>query len=294
MEHTILLAENAESSRKRWEDFLKGAGYTVALASTPEEARSVLESRKVDLAVIDVRMENDMSEADISGLELAADPIFRPIPKIMLTGHRPPPYSDLRKVWEPIGGEPPAVVAFVGKEEGPQILLQEIHRALEIWPRLSLLASKVSDQIKADHLIIRTQAKQNYAVSLVFSIVGFLFISAGILLAFTQALEIGIVSSASGLLLEALGYLFFRQLENANRRMDVYHQELLQTYGVEFLLSVAARLPADRENGCIERAVDSVLNSWYPSDNRTGARPAVESSSMGEMESHPGVGGSKS
>lgn len=161
-------------------------------------------------------------------------------------------------------GRTPAVLAFVGKEEGPHVLLKEIMHALAIWPRLRLLSSKVSEQIKLDHVTIRKQAKENYRMSVAFSIVGFLVIVAGIVLAALEKLEIAIVGSITGLILEALGYLFFRQLELANRRMDVYHQELLQTYGVEFILSIAAKLPSEQESGCIEKTVSSVLNSWYP------------------------------
>ncbi len=277
MGHTILFADNDLGDREKWGAFLEEAGLTVLLAATPQEARAALESNKIDLAVIDVRLENDKLESDISGLELAADHAFRHIPKIMFTSYRIPSYGDQRKVWEPIGGEPPAVVAFVGKEEGPQVLLQEIRHALETWPHLSLLASKVSEQIKADHLIIRSQAKQNYAASLVFSILGFLIIVPGIVLASMNKLEVGIIGSATGLILEALGYLFFRQLELANRRMDMYHRELLQTYGVEFLLSVAARLPSDRENVSIEQTVYAVLNSWYPTNIKSETWPANKS-----------------
>jgi len=284
MKHTILFADNDEGARKKWGELLEGAGYDVLLAATSQEAREVLESNKINLAIIDVRLENDKLESDKSGLVLAADPAFHHIPKIMLTAYRTTSYSDQRKVWELIGGEPPAVVAFVGKEEGPQVLLQEIHNALEAWPRISLLASKVSKQIYDDHRVIRSQARQNYFISLAFSIFGFLTIVAGIILASLKTLEIGIVGSASGLILEALGYLFFRQLERANRQMDVYHQELLQTYGVEFLLSIASRLPAKRENVCIERAVYAVLNSWYPARIKSVAWPVIESSPILEAE----------
>jgi CheY-like chemotaxis protein len=274
MKYAILLVENCESDRKRWGSLLQEVGYVVHLAGTRQEAWDVLESSKINLAIIDMRLEDEESALDISGLELATDTALRHIPKIILTAHSISSYENQRKVWKPVGGEPPAVVAIVGKEEGPQVLLKEIRHALDTWPHLSLLASKVSDQIKADHSTIRLQAKDNYMLSLFFSIIGFAIIVVGLVLASISKIEIGIVGSSTGLILEALGYLFFKQMENANRRMDLYHQELLQTYGVEFLLSITSRLPSEQESICIKRMIYSVLASWYPRGNGLSFQPS--------------------
>jgi CheY-like chemotaxis protein len=268
MRRTILLAENHDETRETCAKVLEKEGYAVRLASTPQEARVELERGRIDLAVIDVRLEHDELPSDTSGLELAADKAFRYVPKIMLSAFATS-YEGQRKVWRVVGGEPPAVVAFVGKEERPQVLLSEIRHALEEWPHLSMLSSKVSEQIKSDHGTIRSQAQWNYVASFIMSILGFSMIAAGIVLVWMGRLVIGVAGSAAGLLMEALGYLSFRQLERANRRMDVYHRELLQTYGLEFLLSAAERLPAERQSVCVERAICAVLDSWYPEGSKT-------------------------
>jgi CheY-like chemotaxis protein len=263
VKRSILLADNDPDAREKWARFLENAGYRVHVASTALEAQNQLKSTAIDLAVLDVRLEDDRLDTDLSGLELAVDRSFRHVPKIILTAFRMD-YQAQRAVWKNVGGEPPVVIAFVDKAEGPQALLQEIQDAFEIWPRLSMLSSKVSEQIKADHNTIRSQARWNYATSVIISLFGFGVIIAGIVLAWADRLGIGIVASATGLMLEALGYLVFRRLDYANRRMDVYHQELLQTYGVEFLLSVAGRLPAEQEGACIEQMVAAVVQNWYP------------------------------
>jgi hypothetical protein len=178
------------------------------------------------------------------------------------------------------------VVAFVGKEEGPANLIQAVHQAFEIWPHLSRLASSVSERIDYDHSNIRSQARQNYRISMIMSILGFLIIVAGIILAsFVRLMEIGIVGTATGLILEAMGYLFFRQLENANRRMDIYHQQLLQTDGIEFLLAIAARLPAKRENACTEQIISAVLSSWYPAGMRPESFSVAQTNPNGKKAS---------
>ncbi len=291
MKYTILFADNIESDRQKWGAFLRESGYNVRLAATPRDARAELESSRIDLAIIDMRLEDDALASDFSGLELAIDKAFGHIPKIIFTGQKVP-LDEQRKVWQIVGDEPPAVVAFVGKEEGPRVLLDEVRRAFEVWPRLNLLASKVSEQIKDDHRVIRSQAKWYFVASFVLSIAGFSLIILVIGIAFSGAMDdgltMGVVGSAAGLILEALGYLFLRGAHLANQRMDLYHQELLQTYGVEFLLSVAERLPSARENACIEKMIYAVISSWYP---RTTGETSV-SLVPGDMNSEikPGAG----
>jgi CheY-like chemotaxis protein len=256
-------------------------GYLVTQANTRQEARDAMKNRKIDLAIMDMRLNDDRDENDYSGLELAAERPFRHIPKIILTAYSTT-YEQQRKVWEIIGGEPPAVIAFVGKSEEPDTLLQEISRAFEIWPRLSHLASPVTDRINSDHDEVRKQARLNYWISTVLSIFGFLIVVSGIVMAGVgKSIEIGIVGTASGLILEALGYLFFRQLESSNRRMDISHQQLLQTYGVEFLLAIAGRLPAEQENSSVEQIINAVLNSWYPAGVKPETFSIVKTDSNG-------------
>ena len=89
--------------------------------------------------------------------------------------------------------------------------------------------------------------------------------------------------AAAGLILNAVGYLFFARLDLANGRMDVYHQELLQTYWLEFLLSITERLPADRENACIERAVQAALESWYPPRSPLGGDGVKAGAGQGSL-----------
>ncbi len=78
------------------------------------------------------------------------------------------------------------------------------------------------------------------------SVPGFLVIFTGICLAWFDKLATGIVGAASGVILEALGYLFFTRLDLANDRMDTYRRELLQTYWLELLLAAYEQLPSER------------------------------------------------
>jgi CheY-like chemotaxis protein len=270
MRNILLLADNDAKFREAWGEALSEAGYDTRLASNPKQAQNLLRETDIDLAILDLRLVEDTDENDASGLEIATDKAFRHIPKIVLTAF-PTSYENLRRALGLTPDELPATIAFVDKAEGPNTLLEVVHRALEVWPDLRMATTKVSEQIKGDHRVARKQAKLNYAVAFIVSILGFLVISAGICLAWFDKLAMGIVGTASGIILEALGYLFFTRLDLANERMDIYHRELLQTYWLELLLAACEQLPAGRQLICTERAINAATNSWLlpPTDSKT-------------------------
>jgi len=70
-ETTILFADNDTDFLQTWREFLEKEGYQVIPASSPSEARSVMEQQPVALAVIDIRLINDSDTKDMSGLNLA-------------------------------------------------------------------------------------------------------------------------------------------------------------------------------------------------------------------------------
>ncbi|MGQ9493704.1 MAG: DNA-binding response regulator, partial [Anaerolineae bacterium] len=110
-------------------EFLEQAGYQVLKAYTLEQARQLLAEARLHLAILDIRMENDDDEKDVSGLTLAKDPAFRPVPKIMLTGF--PSYQAVREALGPaLDGMPPAV-DYLSKQEGPEALIRAVEQALE-------------------------------------------------------------------------------------------------------------------------------------------------------------------
>jgi CheY-like chemotaxis protein len=275
MRNVLLLADNEAKFCETWGKVLSDAGYDVRLASNPQETRNILRDTRVDLAILDLRLVDDKDERDISGLEVATDKTYRHIPKIVLTAF-PTSYENLRKALGPAVDELPHAIAFVDKAEGPRTLLEVIRRALETWPRLRMSTTKVSEQIKADHKVARQQARLNYRLAFAISILGFLVIFAGICLAWFDKLTIGIVGTASGIILEALGYLFFTRLDLANDRMDAYHRELLQTYWLELLLAACEQLPSERQVVCAERAICAAVDSWLALKPGAKTPPAAE------------------
>ena len=123
----ILFADNHPqflSCRKTW---LEQAGYRVLTASNPHEARRILNSTHVDLAILDIRLEDDKDEKDISGLLLARDSA-RSVPKIMLT--RYPSIHGVRAALSP--NVPGGAVAadYITKSDDHTAFLRAVEVAL--------------------------------------------------------------------------------------------------------------------------------------------------------------------
>jgi CheY-like chemotaxis protein len=264
MKRVVLLADNDINFLDPWVKILWKAGYDVRNASNPYQAQQLMENAGVDLAVLDLRLEDDNDENDISGLKIAGTESFRHIPKVILTAF-PTSYENLRKILGPHVDELPGAVAFVSKSEEPDALLTVIRQTLQAWPHTRISIIKVADQIRADHEIARRQATLNYWMSSILSVCGFLVIVACVFLVWFDQLALGAAGAVVSILLEALGYMFYNQLKQSNERMDVYHQELLQTYWLEYVIAAAAQLPLGERIRCTEDALSMAINSWIGS-----------------------------
>jgi DNA-binding response OmpR family regulator len=130
----ILFADNNPEFLEGRSKFLQDAGYHIVRAYTLPEARRLLRDAAVHLAILDIRMQNDDDRKDISGLLLAKDPEFAPIPKIMLTGY--PDYHQVREALGPnLDGLPPAV-EFLAKQEGDEAMMKAVERAFARYVRV--------------------------------------------------------------------------------------------------------------------------------------------------------------
>jgi len=122
----VLFADNDAFFLTTRAEFLEKAGYQVWQAPSLAEAKRLLQEGHIHLAILDIRLENDDDEKDVSGLTLAKDPAYRSIPKIILTGF--PSYEHVREALGPVlDGLPPAL-DFVSKAEGPERLIDAVTR----------------------------------------------------------------------------------------------------------------------------------------------------------------------
>lgn len=236
----ILLADNDPNALKERSEFLKKEGYEVSLAGDPAQARRFLERGGIDLAIIDLRLVDDNDERDVSGLRLAksTDP---KIPKIILTKF-PTPNAVREALSASPEGLPPAV-DFVDKAEGLEGFLLAVRKALQVmnvWFRSTQNA--ITLQLQEDYVQARTEARTHYRVCLGISFVGAIIVILGAVLAFKGDRSTGAASAISGMIIEAINFLFFARQDLAYRRVDKYHEELLQSKRLENLLSACDQL----------------------------------------------------
>lgn len=121
----ILLADNDSVFLTTCAEFLESAGYRVITVSSPIEARDMLETVHVHLAILDLRLNND-EERDRSGLLIAKE-VAPSTPKIILTKF--PAHEDVRDAMRlDRGGLPPAV-DYVDKRKELGVLLEAVDQA---------------------------------------------------------------------------------------------------------------------------------------------------------------------
>lgn len=142
---TILLADNDPEFLKARQKMLQAEGYEVVLASKPEDAARILHNDDISLAVVDLRLEDDEDDADMSGLALIRR-VAPKVPKILLTGH--PTIEVARRALKGYYDQVPAAVDMLSKSDDPETFLRAVSQALDkhvthrqrrkIWMKISL------------------------------------------------------------------------------------------------------------------------------------------------------------
>jgi DNA-binding response OmpR family regulator len=127
MAKTIVLADNHADFLATWAEYLEMEGYQVYKTKSPEEAREIILSKNIHLAIFDKRLLDDRNEDDNSGIDLAKDPELGFIPSMILTDY--PTHRDVREVLRP--GESSAVDFIDKKEDGPAGMLEAVAHAFE-------------------------------------------------------------------------------------------------------------------------------------------------------------------
>lgn len=93
---TVLIVENDAGTMETNLDLFTQEGYNVFVATNPQEAKECVEKEVIDLAVIDVRLENDKDQEDFSGMYLAAE-LPTSICMVITTGQK---WSDLKRLYD--------------------------------------------------------------------------------------------------------------------------------------------------------------------------------------------------
>ncbi|NJN53752.1 MAG: response regulator [Anaerolineae bacterium] len=135
----ILLADNDLNSLALHQEFLEGHGYEVVTAVSPLEAWSALVENNVDLAIIDIRLQDDLDEKDTSGLRLArAFMNGHTAPKVIITSYAT--VEVVRDALQPNNSGARPAMRFVTKQEGLDKLLTAVQQAFQVDVRQLLEA----------------------------------------------------------------------------------------------------------------------------------------------------------
>jgi CheY-like chemotaxis protein len=266
---TILFADNDPDFLDTRREYLEKEGYRVIPALNLSEAKRVIGQGNIDLAILDIRLEDDDDEKDISGLILAKDDAPS-LPKILLTAF--PSYDYVRSVLKPQLEGLPAAIDFIAKQEGPEVMLRAVQRALEFgsaWLRKT--TDNITDQLTADYLDARRQARTNYSWAIAIAVVGIVIIFFGTILALSWRLDVGVASTVCGLLTEGINFLFFKRVDIANKRMDRYHAEALQTRRFENLLAACDEIkPKEKREESKMMVIEAARTYWFGGQNHKG------------------------
>jgi DNA-binding response OmpR family regulator len=123
----IILADNDVDFLDTRAEFLEREGYQVIKAFTLADAKKYLQEEWVPLAILDIRLENDDDEKDISGIMLLKSDATRSISKIVLTN-----FPDVTLIRELVlAGQKGKAITLnvIAKHENPEVLIQAVQEA---------------------------------------------------------------------------------------------------------------------------------------------------------------------
>ncbi len=127
----ILLADNDPVALALHQEFLEQHGYEVVTAGTPLAAWSALVEQAIDLAIIDIRLQDDLDDKDTSGLRLArAFMNGQAAPRIIITSYAT--VDTVREALQPNGNGQRPAVSFITKQEGLAKLLTAVQQAFQV------------------------------------------------------------------------------------------------------------------------------------------------------------------
>ena len=120
---TVLFVDNDLDFLKTQAEFLEREGYRVLKAASYAEAQRLFKRGSIDVAILDIRLQNDDDEKDTTGFALAKE-TDHSVPKIILTNF--PSVDAVREVLRPQMDGLPAAVEFVSKHDRPEALSQAV------------------------------------------------------------------------------------------------------------------------------------------------------------------------
>jgi CheY-like chemotaxis protein len=288
----ILFADNQAAFLNVRKEFLLRAGYRVLVARTVQEAKTLLETQKdLALAILDMRLEDDMDENDRSGIDLARNS-GPGIPKIILTGF--PTWQATREALSSDLDSLAPAVELIDKKEDPQKLLRvvdwilhrsdlrrnivgafEVPHMVAIPDRINSLGIEESSRRLHESFFetagqwtrSRDQEQERafrfHKVGLSAGILALGFVFTGLVLFFSGILSDSSLPLLVSAVTQPVSIFFFMREDASYKRIQTYSTKLDEIHKVESLLlicdSLADKTEAEKLKG---RLVEHLLNHW--------------------------------
>lgn len=262
----ILMADNDPNFLEVRREFLEEAGYIVITACNPADAGEILEQGRVDLAILDIRLEDDDDQFDKTGLELARR--FGPaIPIIVLTGY--PVWEDVKvALGQDLNGLSPAV-DFIAKQEGHDVMIQAVNITLEhpkfkqnvlhefqvessqalhealnkkepvvIADKFQKSLERTERDLLKHRKEISRQSERYQKIAIWMCLVGMGVLVVGAFLVFFQIIPPAVITGLAGVVSEVISARYIALAIQASRQVDKNYEDLQEIYKASHLVSI--------------------------------------------------------
>ncbi|MEA2203962.1 MAG: hypothetical protein QOE77_738 [Blastocatellia bacterium] len=271
----ILVADNRPKELEAMTKIITAAGFNVITATNRKDAMGVIGRHEVEVAVLDLRLQDESDDDDLSGLSVAED-TDRLVPKIIVSK-----WVSLEEAVKHLKIDTeglPGIIDFVSKSEIKTKLIPLIEKALKIRKTfVSMAQTTVSAQLDKDYEDARWDARMHYRVSLLLSILFALPILGGaVLLHISSGHDaVAVLLAIGGILVaEITHYLFNKNLEFLYQRVERFHNELSQTNRFERLLEVSYEIRDEQAREQFKLALfNEATKLWLSRSKPAGTLP---------------------
>lgn len=115
----------------------------------------------------------------------------------------------------------------------------EIVSSDEAFDHIELTTESYEHHIEENIIKARSDSSRFFKLTLIAVSAGFLLITIGIILLFSQTTNKGIITTASGILIEIVGSLFFTKDKDLRSDIEMYHRYLQQTKRISTMTELA-------------------------------------------------------
>jgi len=274
----ILVADNEEDSMKTLVEILKGQYPFLVYATNPHDAQTILNADAVDVAILDLRLTNDLNDHDISGLTVAKS-TNPAIPKILVTKFENEPA--MRKALGANVDGLPSAIAFLYWGELADQLLPKVALALEInKSRFRRSQDQISERLTDDYDHAKMVAHIHIWLSFLLSIIFVVPVAYGVLQLHTATSKTDGALAMVFILIGSLGaeitnYIVAKKLEFLYERVDRFHTELLQASKLDQMLALCDEIDETSERRHFKASIlDAVLERWKTTNDNQSQIPS--------------------